>query len=196
MEVSSGQVHSGQVVGVYNEAKFMWTPTLYSTIVLFSCTHQDTALGDFSVLAGQDPAIFSLSSANIRSITLVGQPANMVEYQFYMRKHGHVFHNTPAEGESWILRAWDSYHTWEDGRGNYAWDLGALHPSMLSYEGLGASNHQFGVWGRKVRLPMEGKIITAVRKEVDNEPDLKAAIDLRTILRVEMESNYKKSRRT
>eukprot|EP00091_Calanus_sinicus_P015735 TRINITY_DN34348_c0_g1_i1.p1 TRINITY_DN34348_c0_g1~~TRINITY_DN34348_c0_g1_i1.p1 ORF type:complete len:107 (-),score=34.83 TRINITY_DN34348_c0_g1_i1:120-440(-) len=78
VEVSSGQVYSGQVVGVYNEAKFMWTPTKHSTIVLFTCTNQDTALGEFSVLAGQDPAIFSLSSVNIKSITLVGQPANMV----------------------------------------------------------------------------------------------------------------------
>ena len=102
----------------------------------------------------------------------------MVEYQLYMRKHGHVFHNTPAEGESWILRAWDSYHTWEDGRGNYAWDLGGLNSNMMSYEGMGTKNENFGVWGKKVKLPMEGKIITAVKKEIDNEPDLNAAIDL------------------
>jgi len=178
IEVVSGQVYTGQIVGVYNEAKFMWTPTMYSTIVVFTCSNENTVLEDFNVLAGQDPAIFSLSSSNIVSITLVGCPSNLVEYQFYMRKHGHVFHSTPAEGESWILRAWDSYHTWEDGRGNYAWDLGALHPTMLSYQGLGTKNEHFGVWGKNVRLPMEGKIITAVKKEFDNIPDLKAAIDL------------------
>ena len=78
----------------------------------------------------------------------------------------------------WISRAWDSYHTWEDGRGNYAWDMGALNDNMMSYAGLGTTNMDFAVWGKKVRLPMDGKIITAVDKEIDNELDLKAAIDL------------------
>ena len=37
----------------------------------------------------------------------------------------------------WISTAWDKYHPWEDGRGNYAWDLGALNSNMMSYSGYG-----------------------------------------------------------
>ena len=74
--------------------------------------------------------------------------------------------------------SWESYHLWEDGRGNYAWDLGGLHSNMLSYAGMGAKNEDFAVWGRKIRLPMGGKIVTAVKKEIDNVPDINAAIDL------------------
>jgi len=173
-----GAVYTGQVVGVYNEAKFMWNPSDYSSIAIFSCSNVATALNDFSVEAGQDPAIYSMSSSSIVSITLIGQPTNLVQYQLYMRQHGHVFHNTPVEGESWILKAWESYHLWEDGRGNYAWDLGGLHSNMLSYAGMGAKNEDFAVWGRKIRLPMGGKIVTAVKKEIDNVPDINAAIDL------------------
>jgi hypothetical protein len=34
----------------------------------------------------------------------------------------------------WISRDWTGYHAWEDGRGNYAWDIGALNSNMMSYE--------------------------------------------------------------
>ena len=43
----------------------------------------------------------------------------------------------PTEGEVWISTSWDKYHPWEDGRGNYAWDLGALNSNMMSYSGYG-----------------------------------------------------------
>ena len=33
----------------------------------------------------------------------------------------------------WISRDWTGYHSWEDGRGNYAWDIGALNTNMMSY---------------------------------------------------------------
>ena len=33
----------------------------------------------------------------------------------------------------WISRDWTGYHAWEDGRGNYAWDIGALNSNMMSY---------------------------------------------------------------
>ena len=33
----------------------------------------------------------------------------------------------------WISRDWTGYHSWEDGRGNYAWDIGALNSNMMSY---------------------------------------------------------------
>ncbi len=41
------QVYEGQVIGVYNEAKFMWNPTNLSTIALFVCHSLNVTLGDF-----------------------------------------------------------------------------------------------------------------------------------------------------
>ena len=40
----------------------------------------------------------------------------------------------------WISRDWTGYHAWEDGRGNYAWDIGALNSNMMSYS---VSHHLF-----------------------------------------------------
>ena len=48
------------------------------------------------------------------------KPLNIVEYKMFTREHDHVFQNTPIEVEVWISRAWNSYHTWEDCRSNYA----------------------------------------------------------------------------
>ena len=77
-----------------------------------------------------------------------------------------------------ILTGWEFYHLGEDGRGNYAWDISALNEYMMTYSGLGEENSDFAVWGRRVSLAMEGEVVTVVRGEVDNPPDLVAAIDL------------------
>ena len=63
-------------------------------------------------------------------------------------------------------------------RGNYAWDIAALNENFMTYTGLGEKNDQFAVWDRNVVLPMAGKIVTKVEGEIDNSPDLRAAIDL------------------
>ena len=106
--------------------------------------------------------MFDLSTSDILSVKLREQPDNLVEYKLYMREHGHVFHNTPVEGEVWISAAWDSYHAWEDGRSNYAWDLGALNSNMLSYNHYGTQNNDFEVFGKTVILPMDGKVVTVI----------------------------------
>ena len=69
-----------------------------------------------STTPGEDQSVFSMSSKDITRIALVQQPEGKVEFRNYMRTHGHVFSHVPVEGEVWISRAWDSYHTWEDGR--------------------------------------------------------------------------------
>ena len=56
--------------------------------------------------------------------------------------------------------------------------MGALNTNMMSYSGQGTRNNQYAVWNRNVLLPMSGKVVTSVEKEVDNEPDMVAAIDL------------------
>jgi hypothetical protein len=91
------------------------------------------------------------------------QTANLVEYRMFLRQHDHVFHHSPVEGEAWISRAWDTYHQWEDGRGNYAWDMGALNTNMMSYENYGTRNTDFEVFGKNVVLPMKGKVVTVNR---------------------------------
>merc|ERR1719510_2097261 len=99
---------------------------------------------------------------------MVAAPEGAVEYRLYMRQHGHVFSYVPTEGEVWISTGWDKYHQWEDGRGNYAWDLGALNTNMMSYSGQGTRNNQYSVWNRNVLLPMSGKVVNVERDRVDN----------------------------
>jgi len=171
-------VYTGQIIGVYNENKFMWNPREYSTISVFSCSDSTLALADFSVTPGHDPAVFDLSTSDIVSVKLREQPGNLVEYKLYMREHDHVFHHTPVEGEVWISADWDGYHAWEDGRSNYAWDLGALNSNMLSYEHYGTRNTDFEVFGKNVIIPMSGTVVTVVSHEADNDPDLDAAVEM------------------
>lgn len=49
---------------------------------------------------------------------------------------------------------------------------------MMTYTGYGAKNNQYAIWGVNTLLPMPGKIVTRVEKEVDNPPDLIAAVDM------------------
>ena len=44
---ANGIVYTGQVVGVYNEDKFMWNPSIHSTLAVFTCTDVDAALDSF-----------------------------------------------------------------------------------------------------------------------------------------------------
>jgi len=178
VEVVSGEVFTGQIVGVYNEAKFMWNPSDHSTLSIFTSSNAQLGLEHFSVTPGEDPAIFDLTTDDIVTVKLRDQPGNLVEYQQFMRQHGYVFENVPAEGEIWISCAWDKYHAWEDGRGNYAWDFGALNTNMMSYSNYGTRNTDFTIWGRNVLLPMGGKVVTVMRNEVDNTPDINAAVEM------------------
>ena len=43
----SGEEVNGEVVGVYNEDKFMWNPTIHSTLSVFTCTNQHATLDSF-----------------------------------------------------------------------------------------------------------------------------------------------------
>jgi len=97
VELTSGEVYNGQIVGIYNEAKFMWNPTEFSTISIFSCADSSVPFSQFSTSPGESNSVFTLSSANILTITLVEQPVDTVEYRIYVREHGHVFSHVPVE---------------------------------------------------------------------------------------------------
>ena len=49
---------------------------------------------------------------------------------------------------------------------------------MMSYTGYGTKNNQYAIWNVNVLLPMPGKVVTRVEEEIDNPPDLTAAIDM------------------
>lgn len=178
IELNSGLVYSGQIVGVYDESVFMWTPTEYTTISVFTCSDASLELSRFSTNPGDSAAMFSLSSRDILAISMMAAPVGAVEYRTYMRQHGHVFTYVPTEGEVWVSTGWDKYHLWEDGRGNYGWDLGALNTNMMSYSNYGTRNNDFEVFGKQVIMPMSGRVVTVIRNQVDNTPDLTAAVEM------------------
>ena len=157
------KVYSGQIVGVYDESVFMWTPTEYTTISVFTCSDASLELSRFSTTPGDSAAMFSLSSRDILAISMVAAPVGAVEYRTYMRQRGHVFTYVPTEGEVWVSTGWDKYHLWEDGRGNYGWDLGALNTNMMSYSNYGTRNNDFEVFGKQVIMPMSGRVVTVIR---------------------------------
>ena len=80
------KVFSGEIVGVFDESVFMWTPTEYTTIAVFTCNDASIPFSQFSTKPGDSPAIFSLSNQVIASISLVGAPEGSVEYRMYMRE--------------------------------------------------------------------------------------------------------------
>ena len=47
IEVSSGEVYMGHIFGVFNEAKFMWNLTQYSTLSVFTCSYSTNTLSGF-----------------------------------------------------------------------------------------------------------------------------------------------------
>jgi len=177
IQLTSGEVYSGEIVGVYDESVFMWTPTEYTTISVFTCWDASIPFSQFSTTPGDQAAIFSLSNREIASISLVTAPEGAVEYRQYSRQHGHVFSEVPTEGEVWISTSWDKYHPWEDGRGNYAWDLGALNANMMSYSGYGTRNSDYEVFGKTVICPMYGRVVTVERDRVDNTPNITKAVE-------------------
>ena len=76
---------------MYDESVFMWTPTEYTTISVFTCWDASVPFSQFSTTPGDPAAIFSLSNREIASIKMVAAPEGAVEYRQYSRQHGHVF---------------------------------------------------------------------------------------------------------
>ena len=99
--------YTGQIIGVYDEDKFLWNPPSHSTVAIFSSRQPDAPLSSFrwdrlsnmfilslhcsSTIPGDDPAIFSLSSAQMESVKLIPRPEGYVDYVDYMRRRGQVF---------------------------------------------------------------------------------------------------------
>merc|ERR1719210_2629191 len=80
VHTAAGQVFSGQIVGIYNEEKFMWNPTEFSTISMFNCLDAAVSLSQFSTTPGADNSVFSVSSEDITKIELVARAVEQVEY--------------------------------------------------------------------------------------------------------------------
>ena len=80
------EVFSGEIVGVYDESVFMWTPTEYTTISVFTCWDASVPFSQFSTRPGDPAAIFSLSNREIASIKIVAAPQGAVEYREYSRQ--------------------------------------------------------------------------------------------------------------
>ena len=76
---------------MYDESVFMWTPTEYTTISVFTCWDASIPYSQFTTTPGDTAAIFSLSNREIASISMVAAPEGAVEYRQYSRQHGHVF---------------------------------------------------------------------------------------------------------
>jgi len=49
---------------------------------------------------------------------------------------------------------------------------------MMSYSHFGTRNTDFEVFGKQVILPMDGRVVTVVRNEIDNDPNLNAAVEI------------------
>ena len=65
----------------------------------------------------------------------------------------------------WKVLNYISYHCSSiSNRSNYAWDLGALNSNMMSYSNYGTKNTDFEVFQKTVILPMNGRVVTLVRK--------------------------------
>ena len=80
--------------------------------------------------------------------------------------------------ETYILESSDSYHTWEDGRGNYAWDLSAINSNMYTYSGYGSRLRDFAVFGLDVYLPLGGIVAHVASDNPDNAPDMTNAVGM------------------
>ena len=61
------KVYSGEIVGVYDESVFMWTPTEYTTISVFTCWDASVPFSQFTTRPGDTAAIFSLSNRPAQS---------------------------------------------------------------------------------------------------------------------------------
>ena len=79
--------------------------------------------------------------------------------------------------EVYILTDWSTYHTWEDGRSDYGWDLSALNSNMMTYSYYGTRLTDFAVYGLDCYLPLGGKVVSVARSNPDNTPDIITAVD-------------------
>jgi hypothetical protein len=90
-----------------------------------------------------------------------------------------TIHAQPVEDEAWVSTAFLSYHLWEDGRSNYAWDFGAIGGNyLLSYRWPANKNEDFYVFGKSVFLPMAGTVTLVNSKYSDNKPNVVFAVKI------------------
>jgi len=173
-----GSQVDGQVIGVYNERPFMWHPVPRDTFAIFQCGQPNRGPDSFSTnYINSANAVFTLHTDEILTIKVVRPPPDATTYTDYLRAHDVTIHRQPIEGEDvYILTDWSTYHTWEDGRSNYAWDLASLNTNMMTYTGYGTRLTNFAVWNKAVYLPFSGTVSKVMRLNPDNPPDLTAAI--------------------
>ena len=75
------------------------------------------------------------------------------------------------------MEDWTTYHTWEDGRSNYAWDLSAINSELMTYSGQGHNLSDFAVFGLDLYLPLSGTVASVETNHPDNHPELIKALE-------------------
>ena len=179
MTLSSGEVVSGEVVSVINERPFMWSPRDRDTLSIIRIGDPNSGLESFDYEHESVNAIFSVNTDEIVSIHVVEPPVGQIAYANYMRSQRITIHSQPMQDEMWCSTGFQSYHTWEDGRSNYAWDFGTVDgDTLLSYQYPATQNNQFYVFGKEVYLPFDGVVTLANNSFPDNAPDITAAVEI------------------
>ena len=175
----SGEVITGEVVSVINERPFMWNPEERDTLSIIRIGDPNAGPASFDYGHESVNAIFSVNTDEIASIIIVALPVGQITYANYMRSQRITVHSQPMQDEMWCSTGFQSYHAWEDGRSNYAWDFGTVDgDTLLSYQYPATRNDQFYVWGKEVYLPFDGVVATANGSHPDNAPDITAAVEI------------------
>ena len=104
IEVSSGEVYTGQVIGVYNENKFMWNPTEYSRLSIFTCSDSTLVLGEFRF-------VFTLSYNRDFTFNQFVDLNFSILVETNQCFHSHVFYSTPVIS----IFSWPSNLVWSFG---------------------------------------------------------------------------------
>merc|ERR1712037_1053470 len=73
VRTNAGVEYTGQIIGVYNEAHFMWNPSPYSTLALFVCSDPTIKLGHFSVQPGNYAWDIGALNTNMMSYSGLGR---------------------------------------------------------------------------------------------------------------------------
>lgn len=159
VELVGGEVLTVQVVAEYDQSVW-WDAADERWLALFD-----------PALAAEWPDDRRLRF--VRASDVVAREAAQVDgptWEQHLRDLGVAWEQSPLEARSHVIRGNDGYHLEEDGFGDFAWDLVQTDDTGVRYQGFGASNTDFRVWGEPVVASVGGEVVEVVRGAPDNAP--------------------------
>ncbi|OUR96834.1 hypothetical protein A9Q84_10885 [Halobacteriovorax marinus] len=158
LETKGGKQLSGELVAIYDHSKWWWNSSDSKTYAVFESSKSATDCFTF------------INDSQINSLKIIEQVNFKKSYRDFLIENKLLIEKAPTREWQYIITGNGDYHDFEDGFGNFAWDIVHVDKFLKTFKNQGLVNSDYYSFGKKVYSPVSGRVVEVEALGVDNIP--------------------------